>query len=383
MKTLSTAIAVLLLLPTFALAQFDGPAELPRRAPLLSISSPNPPKTVGPTDSLQAAINTAVAGDTFLVDPTNVTTGQLTFPNLGPACDPGNGITIRTSGTLAETATHRVIPGQPMPKIVVRGSLAMAGGTCLMLYGIEVLRLPGTGTIYNLYQPNTGSTNILLDHVYFHGTPTDETVRGIYTGGGVKNLTVENSYFADFHCKALGTCGDAQAINCGIGDGPDSGNYLFQNNYLEGAAENFICGGGGDQFTPTDITLQDNDIVKPSRWNPLSPDYAGIPWIVKNFVEFKNCVRCLVQRNRLIGDWGGYSQLGYGFLVTAKNQNGNCPVCTVTDITIRQNWMSTSGQFAQIALVPSGTGDWAKDQARISVHDNHPRGTRFEIELPA
>ena len=67
--------------------------------------------------------------------------------------------------------------------------------------------------------------------------------------------TVINSYVSE--CKAIGQ--DSQAI--GGFNGP--GNYLIENNYLEGATENFLLG-GSDPTIPnlvtTDITFRHNHL---------------------------------------------------------------------------------------------------------------------------
>jgi len=271
-----------------------------------------------------------------------------------------------------EDAKHRVIIGQQFPKIVVKGSQQVTGGAFVLWYGVEFTRVAG-GTVYNLIDLTSSAHDQVFDHVYVHGTPTDETVRGIFLQGAT-NIVVQNSYFSDFHCRALGTCGDAQAISGGVSDVAGSGNYLFQNNYLEAAGENVMIGGGYDTMSPSDVTIQYNDIVKPASWNPADPSFGGQHWIAKNLVEFKNCVRCLVQGNRMIGSWGGYTQLGWAILVGVKNQGsatgGLCPLCVVSDITVRNNWVSRTGQAMQIMIAPAGGGYQAKEQERISVHDN-------------
>src|SRR4029077_14112352 len=129
-------------------------------------------------------------------------------------------------------------------------------------------------------------------------------------------------------------------------------------------------GGGSSSFNPTDVTIQYNDIVKPDSWNPNDPSFGGTKWIVKNLVEFKNCVRCLVQGNRMIGSWGGYTQIGFGILVGVKNQNNGCPLCVVSDITIRNNWISKTGEAMQVMITAAGGGYYAKDEHGISIHDN-------------
>jgi len=71
--------------------------------------------------------------------------------------------------------------------------------------------------------------------------------------------------------------------------------------------------------------------------------------------------------------WGGFSQNGFSILLTPKNQflgNANvCPLCQVTDVTIRYSKISNSGAGIQMANVRSDGGGIALAGERYSVHD--------------
>jgi hypothetical protein len=100
----------------------------------------------------------------------------------------------------------------------------------------------------------------------------------------------------------------------------------------------------------------------------------GTPFIVKNLLELKNARRVLVEGNIMEYSWGGFSQNGFAILLTPKNQSGPggtnlCPICLVTDITIRYNTISHVGNGLQIANVPSDNGGAALDGERYSIHD--------------
>jgi hypothetical protein len=196
-------------------------------------------------------------------------------------------------------------------------------------------------------------------------------------------VAVINSYFSDFHCRAIsGSCGDSQAIaggNSTVVDGP----FLVRNNYLEGAAQSVLFGGGPALFVVADVTIQYNDSFKPMTWNPGDPSYDGgtagrdgvkHPWIVKNHFELKNCNRCLLEGNYLQNVWGGFSQVGAAILVTAKNQAATgganvCPICAVTNVTVRLNRTLYAGQALQVACAPSDNGGWPAACAYYSMHD--------------
>jgi hypothetical protein len=352
---------------------FDANAELPRAVPpVLTQSAPNVPITVPASvgQNLQTVFTGARCGDTLVLDATLIYSGSLSL--LPAGCD-GNPVIV-TSNSAQVDAKGRIVPGQQLPKIVLKGTQTLTLGPNVLLDAVEVTRVQG-GTVgmYNLITLAAGAHDVALNRVYCHGNSTDETVRCLFITSN-RNVTVTNSYFSDFHCKALGSCGDAQAIAGGISTAADSGVYLIQNNYLEGSGENIIFGGGSAQYPPCDITVQYNDLIKPATWNPAEVGYAGIPWITKNLFELKNACRVLVQGNYMYGSWGGYTQNGFAILIGAKNQGsatgGQCPLCIVNDVTVRNNWVRHAGQFAQIMLVPSGNGDWAAGEYNINVHDN-------------
>lgn len=377
-------IALLLALVCPLFAQTDGPATLPQRTLEIRASftpSSNYPKAVGPTDSLTAALAAAVPGDTIVVDPANVMNlnGKLILPN-GTA---QQWITIKTASAMIPDEFTRITPAfaQYLPKIILTASNAsIQGGQFVRLEGFEITRSPGTGVVYNLFS-GLGH-DVILDRVYVHGTPTDETNRGVILDNSY-DVAVAHSYFAEFHCMALvGACGDSQAISGGGSTQPD-GNYLILDNYLSSSGENILIGGTPATQTPTDLTIQYNELDKPASWNPLDPTYAPVngkdglphPWIVKNNFELKNAQRVLFEGNRMQRTWGGFSQVGAMILLTPKNAGSaanpnGCPTCKVTDVTVRYNWGSYFGQALQIGCGNNDFGYPPGGCGQISVHDN-------------
>jgi hypothetical protein len=211
----------------------------------------------------------------------------------------------------------------------------------------------------------------VFDRLWVHGTAQDESVRGIQLGQS-RYVAVVDSFFTDFHCVARsGACADAQAICGGIGDGP-MGPYKIVNNFLEASGENIMFGGGRGSATPQDIEVRHNHMFKPMTWMRGQPGYVGgrngDPFIVKNLFELKNAQRVLLEGNILENTWGGFTQVGFAILLTPKNPAG-CPVCQVTDVTIRYNSISHVGSGLQIANALSDNGS-PLDGQRYSIHDD-------------
>lgn len=96
---------------------------------------------------------------------------------------------------------------------------------------------------------------------------------------------------------------------------------------------------------------------------------SGHPFIVKNLFELKNAQRVLFEGNVLENSWGGFSQKGFGIVLTPKNQSNNCPLCRVTDITIAYDTVSHIGTGLQIVNGRSAAGGTSTAGERYSIHD--------------
>jgi hypothetical protein len=222
--------------------------------------------------------------------------------------------------------------------------------------------------------------HIILDRSWLHGTTHDETQVGISLDG-MNYAAVVDSYFTDFHCTSgTGTCSDAHAVAAGISEHQD-GPYKIENNFLEASGEAILFGGGAATMTPADTEIRRNHFFKPWQWMPGSPNFVGAadghPFVVKNHLELKNAKRVLIEANLMENNWGGFTQAGYALLLTPKNpitRSGRlvCPLCEVTDITIRYIHIVHSGAGIQLATSISGhdgNGGSASAGARWSIHD--------------
>ncbi len=249
------------------------------------------------------------------------------------------------------------------------------GANHYRLLGLEITRnLPGS-VVYNLVimQGKGEANHLVFDRDWIHGTAQDETTRGIALGRST-DVAVVDSYFSDFHCVSVsGTCLDAQAISGGVGDSV-MGPYKIVNNFLEASGENIMFGGGPATLSPTDIEIRRNHISS----NRLRGNWemkgfvggaSGKPFIVKNLFELKNAQRVLFEDNILENTWGGFTQSGFAILLTPKNQNNRCPLCRITDVTIRFCRVSHAANGVTIGTGLSDAGGAASGGERYSIHD--------------
>lgn len=385
---------------------FDGPAELPRiyiKSAMSYTPAPGSTITVSAGADLQSALNNANCGDTIQLQAGATFTGSFMFP--AKSCDDDHWIIVRTSAddsslpvegsrlTPCYAGVSR-LPGRPafhcastnnaLARLVMPASgngpiIFASGASHYRLTGLEITRTAGTGVVYALSSVVNGGTanNLILDRVWMHGTAQDETTRGVWLEGTTW-VSIVDSFLTDFHCiSASGACTDAQAIAGGIGSDP-MGPYKIMNNFLEASGENIMFGGGYATGTPADIQVAENHMFKPLTWMKGQPGFVGgkngNPFVVKNLFELKNVKRIVLDGNIMENSWGGFSQAGFAILITPKNQAGNngsnlCPICQVTDVTVRNGSISHVGAGLQIANALSDNGAVPLDGQRYSIHD--------------
>src|SRR5262245_29406607 len=232
---------------------------------------------------LQAAINAAQPGDVITLAPNAIYTGNFVLPNKGAIADY---ITIRSAAPDAQLPAVgiRITPGysSKLPKLKSpNGMPAMqvaAGANHWRLLFLEFLgNKDGAGDVIALGAGGAAQTQLsqvpyalIVDRVYVHGDPIAGQKRGIALHS--RDTSILNSWVSE--CKAINQ--DSQAIS-GF-NGP--GNYLIENNYLEGAAENFMLGGADPTIpglVPTNITFRGNYLRKPVAWrDPIMATPAGV-----------------------------------------------------------------------------------------------------------
>jgi hypothetical protein len=378
---------------------FDGPAELPRvylKTSLADTPAPGKTRLLKNGGDLQAALDEAACGDTIQLEAAATFTGRFSLPKK--ACDDQHWIILRTSapdqalppeGTRLTPCYGGVasLPGRPdfhcgstnnvMAKIVFAGRAGSGpiffadGANHYRFIGIEITRSLPEASIVALVGPEkeAAADHIIFDRVWIHGTEHDETRRGLFLRGATY-IGVVDSFFSDFHCDRA--CTDSQAIGGGGGNIP-SGFYKFVNNFLEASGENILFGGGDGTITPTDMEIRHNHLFKPMTWLRGQPGFVGGPagnaFIVKNSFELKNAQRVLFEGNILENSWGGFSQAGFSVLLTPKNPPENqCPLCRVSDITIRYCKIAHAGGGF---VVSNGlaAGYAAAGGERYSIHD--------------
>jgi hypothetical protein len=351
-----------------------GPPELPR----VFIDSHVVPSTgrriaVNAGDDLQRALDDAQPGDVLLLAPGAEFVGSFTLPRKT-----GDGwITIRTAAPDLELPPEgsRVTPAfaARLPKLVSRSddpALRTAPGAHhYRLLGLEITVRPDvrtSGAIVALGdwrgQTRTDQVphHLIVDRSFVHGHAALNTKRCIALNSAY--TAIVDSYLADCHGKGF----DSQAISGWNGPGP----FKIVNDYLEGAGENVMFGGGDPAIhglVPSDIEIRRNHFFKPLSWRGV--------WTVKNILELKNAQRVLIEGNVFENNWLD-AQVGFALVFKSENQSGGAPWSVTQNVTIRYNKLLNSPGGVDIMA----TGNNIREPAnRILITDNlfDCRGSRF------
>jgi regulation of enolase protein 1 (concanavalin A-like superfamily) len=159
---------------------------------------------------------------------------RLVTPNAGPA--------LETAGSPL-ASQYRVM------------GVEIAGSYAGLTHALVFLGDPANAATSTAALP----TDIILDRVYIHGTPTQQLQRCLVLNN--RRGALIDSYVSECHMKG----NDSQAIIGWAGPGP----YKIVNNYLAGAGENIMFGGADpliNNLVPSDIEIRGNYLTKPLHW---------------------------------------------------------------------------------------------------------------------
>jgi hypothetical protein len=334
------AAAESLLLVTTATPPAPTPApsdaELPRVFLNTAMSAtPATGRVLMVTGTLQAAMDTACAGDRIVARPGTTFRANMIY---GPrSCGiAGQWIYVQAESLPPEGVRVDSIIARRyrFPKLIspnVNNTLVSAPGAQRWRFiGLEITVDTSVKLNYGTILAGDASaeqntlakvpTDIIFDRDYVHGHPTLSMVKCIALNSA--RSAVIDSYVSDCHSSF-----DAQAITISNGPGP----FKIVNNYLEGSGETLMFGGadpGIPNLVPSDIEVRRNYITRQMAWRGK--------WLEKELVESKNSSHVLFEANVLENTWPD-GQYGWILGLWSVNQNGTCTWCVTEHWTVRNN----------------------------------------------
>jgi len=290
---------------------------------------------VGPSDDLQAAINSAQPGDEIVVDPDGEWNSTITLP---PRDDDG-WITIRADANLPPYG-ERIGPDIKLPRInlVNNSGIRVPSNTQgWWMTGLEVYVTEGS---YNEGVTIDGAERIVWDRGRVVSPDFGHEVRrGIRPNGAW--IEIIGSRVEGVHQMNS----ESQAIALWDGPGP----LRVHNNFLEAASIGFITGGAVPNVAhPADQEFTNNHVYRRPSWFGVS----GM--VVKNLFETKDVKRTLVEGNIFENNW---PQGQNGFFAVLKSVEPNaqpCATCGSVDITFRLNKVINTVKGFNLARDPVG-----------------------------
>lgn len=323
----------------------------------LTILSPQKPIIlVKKGDNLQKAIDAAPQGAEIRVYPDTYDgiilrgrAANLTIrPDTADFAVPSNSrVTLDHSPTLIKLNPT----SGPLPTNIT----SEQGASGYNLIGFQMI--PGRPDVAMADLGSTSETNPLnqpssltFDSCIFLADPLKGGKRGIGANTGL--LNVVNSLFDNFWWGD-----DSQALSSWNGPGP----FFIQNNWMAASGENVIFG-GADAASPAmmanGVIIRGNTLTKRIEWKGL----AG--HTVKNVVELKAATNVLIENNILENSWVS-GQIGFLVVLTPRNQDGNSPWSTVSNVVIQNN------------VLRHGAGGFQL----LGTDNDHPSGRLSNIQI--
>ncbi len=317
-------------------------ATLPQR--FVSHAFPSAARTVTLRQGgdLQAAIDSARRGDQIVLARGATFTGGFVLKRKAGA----GWITIRSE---TEPALIGIRPTPAMFAAAAKLTTstngvpvidAEAGASGYWISGVEISAASNVTTLGALVflSPARGSaadvpSRIVIERSYVHGHDNLNMQRCVHFDA--TDAAVTDSWISDCHFRGL----DSQAIL--VITSP--GQLLFRNNFLSGAGENLMIGGGGPAVSgmlPEDIEIVGNHFFKPLSWQA-----AG--WTVKNLLEIKIGRRIDIRDNYLENNWV-MGQIGFAVVIKASDQTSATPWVRTSDIVFRRNIVTGSAAGVNI-----------------------------------
>lgn len=261
----------------------------------LLITPPVPFVTVNPGDNLESLIANGAVGTIYSI-PATYATGNL---DITKPC------TLKYSGVLDPVRMTQSV-GLP----TINGQITVSAPD-VTLQGIGVLGTVPSNTLLMAMSPG-----LTLDRVRLRGSAGGQK-RALYVAAAnisVLKSDLSNCWYSD----------DSQAILTER----DADGLFVDDCYLEASGENFMAGGGdalSEARMPKNITFLNSLFAKPNSWRTQ----AGTG--NKNLFELKMAKQVKVDNCIFENSWVD-AQVGYGIVLTVRNQYGRDPYATIEDV---------------------------------------------------
>jgi hypothetical protein len=247
-----------------------------------------------------------------------------------------------------------------MPRIVAPQEKAALttepGAHHYKFIGVEFQPAPSASYVFNVVDLggsdysslNQFPHHLVFDRCYVHSTGLNRARRGFALNSA--DTSVINSYISGF----AGAGDETQAIAGWNGPGP----FRIVNNYLEGAGEVLLIGGGDPSIpnlVPSDLEIRRNFFRKPKEWVGRAT--------IKGTLELKNARRVLIDGNLIESE-----VLTTAIVLTVRNQGGHAPWSTLEDVVVANNIVRHAS--TGINILASDNEQHSQEAKRIRIENN-------------
>ncbi|MBC7928637.1 MAG: hypothetical protein H7039_23585 [Bryobacteraceae bacterium] len=186
-----------------------------------------------------------------------------------------------------------------------------------MYPGWKVVAVDGThnaGMTDRLVTVNR-QTGIVFDRCHFKGLPYPQKMKYAITGLSIREGGIVNSRFSDLvFWRASGT----NQVEGANGVYLTMQNFIFENNYVEGAGIHFFSTEAATRYKTTDVRIAGNNFHVPRTYQEGAPGNSGARYPNRNSFECKQCERVEILNNTFENSYGSNVHRGTFVVLTTR-----------------------------------------------------------------
>lgn len=222
-------------------------------------------------------------------------------------------VTIRKPLTLRKQGNDMEVGARPVVTCPVQQQAIFIEAPNVTLRGLEV-----KGNCNDAIWLKPTALNTLIEHSYIHGEGSAKNGITLHGSAIIRHNLIDDIYRVGQESHGIVSW--------------EGGPYVIEHNSIAAASINVLIGGSdpsSEAVHPHDLTFRNNYL-----WKKL--DWRGKGYAVKNLFELKILKGGTIADNTMEYSWVD-GQLGWGLVISVRNQSGTAPWSIIENVTIERN----------------------------------------------